>query len=374
MNRRPNQSRSGYDSFSPHQTAHLRLHTPDAFFFERRRRPSLARRLAAGVIAVIALFFIANFAANQFVFVHREAVPVRGLVEAFDGYTILHISDLKGERFGGKQGMLDFMLDGDAYDIVLITGDMISPLGNAQPFFKLLERLREMNPDAPVYYIAGDGDPLPVSMDYAAGGSPFAPWVLGAAQRGAQLLSSPVCIEREGQRLWLMTRAQLSLDIDTMQSQYERQYLSALSGGDDNQIELAAYQLNSLESMRSARRQMTGEDVYIALTHVLPDAGDAGALASPAIPRAVDLMLGGHYLGGLLRLPALGPLFVPSSALPRYGVLPGKGVCSGLSRQGTTWMYASSGLGARDAMYPEWFFRMMNPPSATLISLTPSSL
>lgn len=374
MNRRPNMSRSGYDSFSSQHTSRLRIHTPDADFFEKKRRLPLWRGLLLALTCAAALFFIANFAVNQFISVERISVSVRGLSEAFDGYTILHLSDLKGARFGAQQGLLEFAVGGEKFDLVVMTGDMISALGNAQPFYALLERLQEIAPGVPIYYIAGDGDPLPVSMEHAAGGSPFAPWVLGASQRGARLLSSPVAIERAGQKLWLTTSAQLSLDMDTMQGQYETQYLAALSKGDENEIELTAYNLNTLEGIRKARAQMSANDAYIALTHVLPSENDPGALTPVGISRPIDLMLGGHYLGGLMRLPFAGPLFIPSKSLPYYGILPGSGTYSGLTRRAATWLYASPGLGSKDAMYPEWFFRLMNPPTVTLITLTPSAL
>lgn len=374
MNRRPNRSRSGYDAFSPRQTAHLRMHSPDADFFERRKRQPFGRRILLALTAALALFFVANFVCNQFVSVRRVSVPIRGLHEAFDGYTILHVTDLKGERFGSGQSFVDFAIGGEEFDLVLITGDMLSPMGNAQPFYELLEVLRGINSAAPIYYIAGDSDPLPVSMDYAAGGSPFAPWTLGAGQRGARLLSSPVSIERDGQRVWLTTRAQASLDLDTMQGEYEKQYLAALSSGDENAIEMTTYQLGSLEGLRTARKLMTDQDVYITLTHTLPDAQDTGALRPAALPRAVDLMLGGHYLGGLMRLPLAGALFVPSAEQDNYGILPGADKYGGLKRAGATWLYEGTGLGAQDAMYPRWFFRLMNPPSVTLLTLTPSAL
>ncbi len=373
MNRRPNQSRSGYDAFSAPHDLPLSVRRSEPDFFGERRRAPFRRRLLLALLAAAALFFAGNFAVNQFVRVERVTVPVRGLSQAFEGFTILHLSDLKGRRFGDNQGLIDFALSGEEYDLVVMTGDMVSPLGNAQPLYALLQRLREIDAQAPIYYIAGDGDPLPASMEYAAGGSPFAPWVLGASRLGAQQLSSPVAIERDGQRLWLSTSAQLSLDIDTMQGQYEEQYLAALASGDANQIELTAHQLSTLEGIRAARAQMSAQDVYVALTHALPAKDNPGALTPIGAPRAVDLMLGGHYLGGLLRLPGAGPLFIPSSALPNYGILPGEGY-SGLTRRDATWLYASPGLGARDDMYPAWFFRLLNPPTVTLLTLTPSAL
>lgn len=372
MNRRPSKSRSGYDSFSPRQTAHLRMHTPDADFFVKKRRTPLGLRLMGILLAAVVVLFIGNGIANQFVHVERITVPVKGLDEAFDGFTLLHLSDLKGARFGAEQGRLGFALDGEEYDVVVMTGDMVSPLGNAQPLYALIDCLRGLNQDVPIYYIAGDDDPLPASMTHASGGSPFAPWVLGANQRGAQLLSSPIAIERNGQRIWLAASTQLSLDLDAMQGQYERQYLSALENQDENEIELAAFQLNALEGMRSARATMSEEDIYIALTHVLPGEEDPDALTPASLPNAINLMLGGHYLGGLLRLPGIGPLFIPAKSRLGYGILPGE--CSGLTKRGATWLYASPGMGSQDAMYPQWFFRLANPPTVTLITLTPSAL
>jgi len=374
MNRRPNHSRSVYDSFSPGYTAGLRMHTPDADFFGKRKRMPLLSRFLIALLIVFVLIVGGNFAANQFVHVKRITIPVRGLGEAFDGFTILHLSDLKGRRFGAQQGLFHMAISGEKVDLVVMTGDMVSPMGNAQPLYTLLDRLGEAAGDAPVYYIAGDDDPLPASMDHAAGGSPFAPWVLGAAQRGAQLLSSPVMIEREQQRIWLATSAQLSLDLETMQQQYERQYLAALDKRDENEIELAAYNLDSLEKMRSARAKMKREDTYIALTHVLPGPENPDALTPSALSTPLDVMLGGHYLGGLIRLPGVGPLFVPSRNETNYGILPGDGVYAGLSKRDSTWLYASPGLGAWDGMYPEWFFRLFNPPTVTLITLSVSSM
>ena len=79
-------------------------------------------------------------------------------------------------------------------------------------------------------------------------------------------------------------------------------------------------------------------------------------------------------MGGLMRLPFAGSLFIPSQNLPFYGILPGAGTYFGLERKGRTWVYTSPGLGENDSLYPLFFFRLMNPPTVTLLSLTPSSM
>lgn len=370
MNRRPSQSRTGYDSFSARHAAHFTASTPGNDFFDVREKKPLALRMAFSFFLLFLALLAANFVLNQFVHVARVTVPITGLSEAFDGYTLLHISDLKGETFGDDQRLLSFALGSSAFDAVVLTGDMLSLHGNAQPLYALIERLRELNPDAPIYFIAGDDDPPVTSTAYFTGGSPFAPWVLGAQQRGAQLLASPQAVTREDQTLWLMTGHHLSLDVGTMQGQYEQQYLRALESGDENELELARHNLNWLEETRAAQKAVARQDAVITLTHTPPDADELAT----EVYRGVDLVLCGHALGGLLRLPLAGPVFIPSPNLPRYGVFPGRSAQYGLTREGGTRLYVSPGLGTENDDYPFFFFRLFNPPTVTLVSLTPSSI
>lgn len=366
MNRRPNKSRSGYDTFSVRDTARFTAATPGHDFFDPRRKKPLHTRLALYFFLLFLAVIAVNIAVNQFVHVRRVQVPVTGLHEDFDGYTLLHISDLKGASFGGEQGLFASALSKAEFDVVVITGDMISKLGNAQPFYTLIDQLQTINPQAPIYFISGDSDPPITSREYFSGGSPFAPWVLGAQQRGARLLSAPECITRGDQSLWLTTVNQLNLDLDTMQGQFELQYINALTDGDENAIELAAYNLTWLEDTRAARKAIASSDAVVSLMHAPPTQDDLLA--------KTDLILCGHSLGGVMRLPFIGPVFMPSSSLPRYGLFPGTDFHYGLSRQEKTQVYVSSGLGGAGEDYPFFFFRLFNPPSVTLVTLTPSSI
>ena len=374
MNRRPNQSRTDYESFSPMRASGFSADVPGENFFDAHKKKKPIRRVIKWIFLLIAGILAINFAVNMVVFVRGESIPVKGLGEQFDGFTILHISDLKGAKFGPNQEILRFMLQNKEYDVAVLTGDMVSPQGNAQPLYALIDALREINPAAPVYFIPGDSDPEPVSMAYAASGSPFAPWVLGAQQRGAKLLSSPQAVTREEQTVWITSTSHLTLDVDTMQGQYEQQYLRALDGGDENEIELSKHHLQSLEGIREARETIREEDALITLSHIPPMDSELLAASGTSLLGQIDLMLCGHYLGGLMRLPYLGPVFIPSADKPLYGLFPGGDGYGGLRRVGRMWQYVSTGLGSSDSHYPPLFFRLFNPPSVTLLSLTPSSM
>ena len=107
-------------------------------------------------------------------------------------------------------------------------------------------------------------------------------------------------------------------------------------------------------------------DAIISLMHAPPTQDD--------LLEQIDLILCGHNLGGLMRLPLIGPIFMPSSSLPRYGLFPGPLFQYGLSRQGRTRICTNTGLGSSGDDYPPFFFRLFNPPTVTLITLSPSSI
>ena len=369
MNRRPSQTpRSGAGE---RRTRRYRTTPADEF------RPSglpprrvLARALKlAGLVLLLAL--AANAALNRFVLVRRVSVPVPRLDPSLDGRTLLQISDLKGAQFGAGQRRLLARLTEPA-DAVVLTGDMVSPQGNPRPLYELLDGLREAFPGVPVYLIAGDADPEPVSQAYAAQGSCYAAWVLGARQRGARLLSAPVRVGDGSPALWLVPGDGLTLDVGLEQARF-RALLEASRGSGGGVLgELAAFHLRRLDGFAAARTEITADDLCVAVMHAAPEAGVAERELAGA-PYPVDALLSGHWLGGLVRIPGAGPLFIPSPALPRYGLFPGEGF-GGLSRVAGIPAYVSCGLGAGDAQYPAFFFRLFNPPSVTYLHFIASGV
>ena len=368
MNRRPSHTRTTRE---PLRYGRYRTTTPEDFLRRSRGKRGGSRLLQAAGVLVLAVLLI-NAALNRFVCVTRVSVPITGLSAGLDGFTILHLSDLKGATFGQGQHRLAHALRDAHFDAVVLSGDMVSAQGNAQPLYDLIDALHALNPDAPIWFIAGDSDPEPVSMQNAAAGSPYAPWVLGARQHGAQLLGAPVPLAQGEQTIWLAASSDLSLDIGAQQARFETRLLEAQQNGDGNATDLVEYTLSRLTGLREAQREMRPDDVMIAVSHTPLDEHYLQAIRSPA-GREIQLLLCGHWLGGLVRLPLVGSLFIPSGLLPHYGLLSGN-TWYGLSRQGGSWIYCSAGLGAWDALYPPFFRRFANPPQASLLTLIPSTL
>ncbi|MFR8176142.1 MAG: hypothetical protein ACLVB5_03090 [Christensenellales bacterium] len=75
MNRRPSQSRTGFDSFSPQHTAHFKAAQPGGEFFDSKPRASLGRRLLLALLLMTLIALAVNLAVNQFV--RSPASPCR---------------------------------------------------------------------------------------------------------------------------------------------------------------------------------------------------------------------------------------------------------------------------------------------------------
>ena len=370
MNRRPSQTRNRHPS---RHWERLRTTSPEEFassYQQPKEKP--AAFLLRALLFLFAALLIGNAVANRFVHVFRISVPLTALPADLDGYTILHLSDLKGVEFGKDQSGFRDALRHERFDAVLLSGDMISPLGNPQPLYDLINLLKQLQPKAEIWFIPGDSDPEILSMQHASGGTPYAPWVLGAEHRGAKLLNAPVLLASKSVSIWVASSSELNLDIDSQQRRFEELWLNAKSTGDENQTDLAEYNLKRLSGLREAQSAMKKEDLCIAVSHVPPDDSYLSSLVAPS-GREPDLLLCGHWLGGLINLPAAGALFVPSKDLPNYGLFPGD-LYRSLMKSRTTWVYHNPGLGNWDSHYPVFFRRLFNPPCAALLTLVPSSL
>ena len=112
-------------------------------------------------------------------------------------------------------------------------------------------------------------------------------------------------------------------------------------------------------------------DVTVALVHnPVVDARIDQIKDDPKLVfRDYDLIIGGHYHGGQIRLPIVGALFVPESWYKWYGLFPPQNRVKGLWEYKHTKQYVSTGLGSSNAI-PFLKFRLFNPPEINMLTLT----
>ena len=111
------------------------------------------------LLAVILAGLLLNQAVNSHVALLEERVSVMGMDKTFEGFTVLHISDLHAGPVGSDMELWQSLLKGKAFQAVVMTGDMVGSDGNYEPMLTLIHTLKQLKPEAPVYFVAGDDDP-----------------------------------------------------------------------------------------------------------------------------------------------------------------------------------------------------------------------
>ena len=237
-----------------------------------------------------------------------------------------------------------------------------------------------------MYFICGDSDPGPyvdTPRDITGTLSQIVleDWILGAIERGATYVDSPVRLDVGESTIWIAPSTLLNVEagefLATWQSQMEQEEEGVLAG---LQVDYDTLPVTSY-------RQRIAQNFYNALfgdggRRLLPCAGASGAVgrhssAPPprtvptkgAISPAPELVLAGHYCGGVWRLPLLGAFYIPDDSMPRNGWFPAQEDVSGLSTVGETRVYITGGLSV-NADTPLMAFRLLNQPEISLLTLT----
>jgi predicted MPP superfamily phosphohydrolase len=222
--------------------------------------------------------------------VRRYRVPILALPAAFEGFTILHLSDLHDKEFGRGGEELITLLARESFDLVVLTGDLVAGgTPRLTPALELIAGITRTS-GAPVYSVSGNHDWRQER------GAEFNGRLCEA---GVRVLSNgSVAIERGKDRLWL-------LGVDDPVTKRDR-LDRALSASDNS----------------SPR---------VLLAH-------SPQPFAQAVQNGVDLMLAGHTHGGQVRIPLLGAPYVPAMGFfPRFDY--------GLYSSGPTTMIVSGGLG-----------------------------
>lgn len=255
-------------------------------------------------------------------------VHLRRLPPSFDGFRIVHLSDLHGVYFGKQNSDLLRTILAQSPDVVAATGDMLDRRRGHGTGFVDLARL--LTPHVPVYSIRGNHEQcMAVS---AAERLALTQYEQELQQAGVHLLrDSTAVIPRDGAEILLCG---LTLPVFCYKPHAARAPHACLPP------EMVAKYIGVVDENRCS----------ILLAH-------SPLFFSSYATWGADLVLSGHVHGGLIRLPGIGGLLSPYHRFfPKYD--------AGLYWRQDTPMVVSRGLG--DSPFR---LRINNPPEVVVVTL-----
>lgn len=288
-------------------------------FFQTHKKKKLAA-ITVG-LAGLSLFLYQqnNKLVNTDITIASERLPKK-----FDGFKIVHLSDLHQKRYGKNQSILVGEVRKQSPDFIAVTGDLIDArTSGLEPGITLIEQLMKV---APVYYVTGNHEGKMEGYSF---------WLEKVKNMKVHLLQGErVKITREDEYIYL-----LGIDDPEVTDGY----------GEGKEVAIAAE-----KSIRSVVEELEEEPYKILLSH-RPE------LFPIYCKYGLDLTLSGHAHGGQIRLPLVGGIFAPGQGIfPKY--------TTGEYVKKNTHMVVSRGLGP--TIFPT---RLFNHPEIVVVTLKPQS-
>ncbi|MBR3640890.1 MAG: metallophosphoesterase [Oscillibacter sp.] len=278
---------------------------------------------AAALLALSALFFVSNRCLQTEYFSY--ASPALG--EEFDGFRIVHLSDLHGAVFGKDNETLFRAVADAAPDVIFLTGDLVE--GKTRDRLAYTESVgRALSAIAPTYYVTGNHE-----------------WALGTD------------VAEEVKKTLTET------GVRVLSNEYE-----AIERGDDALViagvddPLGYADQETPEELADALYAEYGDPFWLLLAH-RNDRFDGGYCRLGA-----DLTFSGHAHGGLIRLPGTDGLvgthheLFPSFTAGFYSCTCPRDECDGAE------VFISRGVGN-----VAWTLRLFNRPQVAVITLKKGS-
>ena len=255
---------------------------------------------------------------NNYITTTQINIKFPKLPDTFDGYKIVHLSDLHNKRFGEEQKNLVRKIEDAHPDIIVFTGDLIdSRRFNAETSLDLMKRIVNI---APIYYVPGNHE-----------------WRSGRLET--------LCNDLKDIGVNVLCNA-----YDVIGKDGDGIYIIGI---DDPSI----YQAEDIETKvvkREIDRMMDEIQDNDAFKILLAHRPDMFPLYSDY---GFNLVLSGHAHGGQIRLPFIGGLVAPNQGvLPEY--------TSGEYKMGDSTMVVSRGLG--NSIFPQ---RLFNHPEVVVLTL-----
>lgn len=247
----------------------------------------------------------------------------RAIPKAFDGFTIVQISDLHSARFGKGQKKLIKRLAGAKPDMITVTGDLLDSR-RSRDIKIAVDTLEQAMKIAPVYYVTGNHE--------ARIPSPYQKLERQMKAMGVRVLrSESAFLERKNQKMQV-----IGMDDPAFYAKKNDRD----KGG---------------PAMLRELKSLVNKDAYTVLLSHRPD------LFNGYCQAGANLIFCGHAHGGQFRVPGIGGLYAPNQGiLPKY--------TEGRFVQNGSVMFVSRGLG--NSLFP---FRLNNPPELVTVTLKHSS-
>ena len=248
--------------------------------------------------------------------VTRAQAALKGLPQGFDGFKIVHLSDLHGHEYGeGNQGLLDRVQE-QAPDLIVITGDLIDQESQLEMAPALAQGLAGI---APTYYVTGNHE-----------------WALGtgAVKELKTLLKE--------------------CGVAVLSNQYQ-----VLERGGDKLV------LAGVDDPNGYADQTTPEELYARIQ------GEAPGLFTVLLAHRNDrfgqyanagynFVMSGHGHGGIVRLPFVGGIMgTDRRFFPPW--------TAGIYTVGDSTLFVSRGLGNNTVPFKG--FRVFNRPELAVVEL-----
>ncbi|MFS0879601.1 hypothetical protein CHH83_10060 [Bacillus sp. 7586-K] len=109
------------------------------------------------VLAILICSIVYYFSQLNWISVTNEAVQLDDLPVEFDGFKIVHLSDLHNKEFGKGNNRLVKKINEIEPDMIVITGDMLNNSHDIPNNGEiLLELVDNLNNNYPIYYVTGE--------------------------------------------------------------------------------------------------------------------------------------------------------------------------------------------------------------------------
>lgn len=281
--------------------------------------------VAVLILGIFAAVFLSYYE-NKKLTVEYYQVCSDKIPEAFDGYRIVFLTDLHCAQFGVMNEELIEKIDQCNPDVILIGGDMVVSRESMDEKIPL-SLIRELAKKYQIYYADGNHE-LKLARYEEVFGVRYKDYIHSLKEYGVHHISNETIVIQSDTGFISLTA------FDLEKKYYQRFHIPQMS----------------LEHMESVVGKSPGNIFHILLAH------NPNYLKTYA-QWGSDLVLSGHFHGGMIRIPKLGGVISPQFQIfPKYD--------AGEFHEGNTTMILSRGLGNHSIK-----LRLFNEPEISCIEL-----